>query len=79
MVSDLSNVKGLVMLLDVQWFIYALISNGALSPEDAVAIYNSLGNGVNLESYAQAVLEQMAAGYSEEDQQLCLPGLRKSY
>ncbi len=67
MVSDLSNVKGLVMLLDVQWFIYALISNGALSPEDAVAIYNSLGDGVNLESYAQAVLEQMAAGYSEED------------
>ena len=50
------------MLLDVQWFIYALISNGALSPEDAVAIYNSLGDGVNLESYAQAVLEQMAAG-----------------
>ena len=67
MVSDLSNVKGLVMLLDVQWFIYALISNGALSPEDAVAIYNSLGDEVNLESYAQAVLEQMAAGYSEED------------
>ncbi|MBR2872335.1 MAG: PilT/PilU family type 4a pilus ATPase [Lentisphaeria bacterium] len=55
------------MLLDVQWFIYALISNGALSPEDAVAIYNSLGEEVTLETYAQALLEQMAAGYSEEE------------
>ena len=55
------------MPVDVQWFIYALISNGALSAEDAVAIYNSIGEGCTLESYAQVVLEQMAAGISEEE------------
>ena len=54
------------MSIDVQWFIYALVSNEALTPEDAVAIYMSLGEEVTLESYAQAVLEQMA-GYSEEE------------
>ena len=55
------------MSIDVQWFIYALVSNEALTPEDAVAIYMSLGEEVTLEQYAQAVLEQMAAGYSEEE------------
>ena len=55
------------MSIDVQWFIYALVSNEALTPEDAVAIYLSLGEEVTLEQYAQAVLEQMAAGYSEEE------------
>ena len=54
------------MSLDIQWFIYALISNGALTPEDAVAIFHSLGDDVTLESYAQAVLERMAAAYDEE-------------
>ena len=55
------------MSIDVQWFIYALVSNEALTSEDAVAIYLSLGEEVTLEQYAQAVLEQMAAGYSEEE------------
>ena len=54
------------MSLDIQWFIYALISNGALTPEDAVAVYFSLGDDVTLESYAQAVLERMAEAYDEE-------------
>ena len=54
------------MPCDVQWFIYALVSNGALSAEDAVAICNSITGEVTLESYAQAVLEQLAADCDEE-------------
>ena len=55
------------MSIDIQWFIYALISNGALAPEEAVAIYVSLGDEPTLEGYAQAVLELMAANCSEEE------------
>ena len=65
------------MPVDVQWFIYALISNGALSAEDAVAIYNSIGEGCTLESYAQVVLEQMAAGISEEEAQTLLEQIQE--
>ena len=43
------------MTLDVQWFIYALVDNGALSVEDAVAIYDSLGGNADLEQFAQAL------------------------
>ena len=32
------------MSVDIQWFIYALVSNGVLSPEDAVAVFSSLGD-----------------------------------
>ena len=55
------------MSIDIQWFIYALISNGALAPEEAVAIYVSLGDEPTLEGYAQSVLELMAANCSEEE------------
>jgi len=54
------------MTLDVQWFIYALVDNGALSVEDAVAIYASLGGNADLEQFAQAVLERLAANCDEE-------------
>ena len=53
------------MTLDVQWFIYALVDNGALSVEDAVAIYDSLGGNADLEQFAQAVLERLAANCDE--------------
>ncbi|MBR2373057.1 MAG: PilT/PilU family type 4a pilus ATPase [Lentisphaeria bacterium] len=55
------------MFCDVRWFIYALVSNGALSAEDAMAIYNSIEGEVSLELYAQAVLEQLAGGCDEQD------------
>ena len=54
------------MSIEIQWFIYALVSNGTMQPEDAVAIYSSLGDDVSLESYAQAILELMAAECDEE-------------
>lgn len=60
------------MPLDIQWFIYALISNGAISAEDADRLYRSLEGTPNLESYAQLVLDRMVAGLSEEDQQSVL-------
>lgn len=59
--------RGLIMFCDVRWFIYALVSNGALSAEDAMAIYNSIEGEVSLELYAQAVLEQLAGGCDEQD------------
>ena len=58
-----------VMPLEIQWFIYALVSNEALTQSDAQAIYRSLGLRANLEDFAQLVLEQLAAGMSEEDVQ----------
>ena len=54
------------MSVDIQWFIYALVSNGVLSPEDAVAVFSSLGDDVTLETYAQAILELMTAECDEE-------------
>ena len=58
-----------VMPLEIQWFIYALVSNEALTQSDAQAIYRSLGLRANLENFAQLVLEQIAAGMEEEDAQ----------
>lgn len=44
------------MPLDVQWFIYALVSNGALTGEDARQLYADLGPETDLAAFAQAVL-----------------------
>ena len=60
------------MSIDIQWFIYALVSNGAISGEDAVAIFNALGDEATLESYAQAILEQIAADLDEESAEAVL-------
>ena len=54
------------MSIDIQWFIYALVSNGVLTPEDAVAIYAGLGEEATFENYAQAILEHLASGCDEE-------------
>ena len=58
-----------VMPLEIQWFIYALVSNEALTQSDAQAIYRSLGLRANFEDFAQLVLEQLTAGMSDEDAQ----------
>ena len=60
------------MPLDIQWFIYALISNGAITQADADRFYQSLGANPDLEAYAQLVLDQLVSGLSEEDQQSVL-------
>ena len=55
------------MPLDVQWFIYALVSNGALTGEDARQLYADLGPETDLAAFAQAVLDKLVADLSEED------------
>ena len=58
-----------VMPLDVQWFIYALVSNEAVSQADAQTMYESLGPGAGLQDFAQLVLDRLVEGMSEEDAQ----------
>ncbi len=53
------------MQLDVQWFIYALVSNNVKTIDEAVTQYYDLGDNTDLGTYAQAVLDDMAAGMSE--------------
>ena len=60
------------MPLDIQWFIFALISNGAITAEDADSLFRSLEGTPTLETYAQLVLDRMVEGLSEEDQQSVL-------
>lgn len=60
------------MPLDIQWFIYALITNGAITQEDADRFYQSLEGEPELEAYAQLVLDKLVEGLSEEDQQSVL-------
>ena len=58
-----------VMPLDVQWFIYVLVSNEAVSQTDAQAMYESLGPEAGLQDFAQLVLDRMVEGMSEEEAQ----------
>ncbi|MBR7105267.1 MAG: PilT/PilU family type 4a pilus ATPase [Lentisphaeria bacterium] len=58
-----------VMPLEIQWFIYALVSNDALTQSDAQALYRSLGLRANLEDFAQLVLDHLSAGLGDEDVQ----------
>ena len=60
------------MPLDVQWFIYALVSNGALTGEDARQLYADLGPETDLAAFAQAVLDKLVADLSEEDAEFVL-------
>lgn len=55
------------MQLDVQWFVSALLDNGMTTLEDAVALDNELGGNAPLQTFAQTLLERMAANMSEED------------
>lgn len=65
-----------MMPLDIQWFIFALISNGAITRADADRFYAQLGPNPSLGEYAQLVLNQLAAGLSEEDAQSVLTQLQ---
>ena len=56
-----------VMPLDIQWFIYALVSNEIFTQMEAQAVYRSLGLRANLGDFAQLVLDQLSEGLGEED------------
>ena len=46
------------MPLDIQWFIFALVTNGALTRTEAEQLYATLGTP-DLTTYAQAVLDRL--------------------
>ncbi|MBO5899348.1 MAG: hypothetical protein J6Q80_01305, partial [Lentisphaeria bacterium] len=52
---------------DVQWFIYALADNGAMSAADGFQLYHSLSEGSGLGEYAQSVLDRLAQDADEND------------
>ena len=52
---------------DVQWFIYALADNGAMSAADGFQLYHSLPEGSGLGEYAQSVLDRLAQDADEND------------
>ena len=56
------------MNLDVQWFIYALVSNQLISVEDCMQIHDQLGTP-DLGTYAQTLLDTLAQSMSEEEAQ----------
>jgi hypothetical protein len=59
------------MNLDIQWFIYALVSNELVTVDDCMQIYEQLGTP-DLGTYAQAILDAIAQSMSEEEaQSLC--------
>ena len=55
------------MPLDIQWFVYALVSNEALTEAEAGEMYASLGEQADLQSFAQLVLDRLAEGMSEDE------------
>ena len=65
------------MPLDVQWLVYALVSNEALTAEDAVALWESLPDGSGLAEFAQEILNRLAEGLSEEESQGLLDQLQQ--
>ena len=64
------------MPLDVQWFIFALVSNGAMTRAEAEQLFRSLGSP-DLTGYAQAVLDKLVEGLSEEDAQSVLDQIQQ--
>ena len=54
------------MPLDIQWLIYALTSNNALTAEDAQAIMDTLPEP-DIAAFAQAVLDKLVAAYGDAD------------
>lgn len=57
------------MTLDIQWFIFALVSNEVLTYSEAKNIYNQLKGAKDLTDYAQVVLDKLVDGLSQEDAQ----------
>ena len=54
------------MPLDIQWLVYALVSNNAVTTEEAREMFDTLPEP-DISAFAQAVLEKLCAGMSEAD------------
>ena len=65
------------MPLDVQWLVYALVSNQALTAEDAVALWQAMPEGDGLAEFAQEILNRLSEGLSEEESRSLLDQLQE--
>lgn len=66
-----------VMPLDVQWFVYALVSNEVLTESDARQIYLSLGLRANMDNFVNHIATSMCDGLDEESTQSVLGQLQE--
>ena len=66
-----------VMPLDVQWFVYALVSNEVLTESDARQIYLSLGLRANMDNFVNHIAASMCDGLDEESAQSVLGQLQE--
>ena len=64
------------MPFDVQWFIFALVSNGVMTRQELENMFRSLGPAGELGSFAQLVLEKLSQGLSPEDADATLEQLQ---
>lgn len=55
------------MLLEVQWFVSALVENELLDLEDAVELNQEMGGEATLVDFSAAILESVSAQYEEAD------------
>ena len=64
------------MPFDVQWFIFALVSNGVMSRKELEDMFRNLGPDGDLGTFAQLVLEKLSQGLSQEDAEATLEQLQ---
>ena len=64
------------MPLDIQWLTYALVSNNALTVEDAQQLADSLPEP-EVTAFAQAVLDRLSAGLEDADVQTLLEQIQE--
>ena len=59
------------MPLDIQWLIYALVSNNAITSEEALGMFEALPEP-DVAVFAQAVLDKLSVGLEEADAEALL-------
>ena len=64
------------MPFDVQWFIFALVSNGVMTRKELEEMFRNLGPDGDLGTFAQLVLEKLSQGLSQEDAEATLEQLQ---
>jgi len=57
------------MNLEIQWFIYALVSNEIASADDCLQLYQGLSGNPDLQTYAQTFLDNLAGSMAPADLQ----------
>ena len=65
------------MPLDIQWFLYALAGNEAVSVEEGNAIFASLPPGSDISAFAQEVVNRLAEDLSDDETDALLEQLQQ--